>query len=626
MSRRTLTVAAAAALAVFVLAGPGGAARSQAAGRQPVAMAGTALPSVTGAVAIGNPPADRQVDAVVFLAPRHASLLQHVAKRTRARGLSQATIRDLFLPASAQIARVEGYLRSSGLRVTGRHLLAIDVQGSVAAAERAFGVKIRIYRGRNGRTFRAPAGPTRLPASIAGAVQAVGGLDTALRLQPAFRRRGSDPASVTASCTGTKDQFANLAGAYNYQPLLTGGNNGQNESIALLEFSNYHNSDVTNFTSCMGLTTPQINELVDGGATSVNDNVEVTLDIEVAMAAAPQAQVYVYKAPNNVADGVDAINQMVADQSGIPTNVHILSDSWGLCEPLMPPALLEAENQALQLAAAAGMSTYVASGDDGSSACLHETGSSALYADDPSAQPFATAVGGTRLTSSTSPPAETTWNNSYGASGGGESMWWPAPSWQNGFSQPLGHSKCNYASGQCRQTPDIALDADPTTGYVIYTDGGWGVVGGTSGAAPLMAGITADANQYSLANGGTRLGFANPFLYAEASADYSSHCAPGACVLNDVTTGDNNVVGNTAYQAGAEYDLATGLGSVNAQNIADALAADGLSGPPQAPAPLQTTLTASAPVNKKVITYGQSVSFSGSSPTPTGRSRTCRCT
>ena len=112
----------------------------------------------------------------------------------------------------------------------------------------------------------------------------------------------------------------------------------------------------------------------------------------------------------------------------------------------------------------------------------------------------------------------------------------------------------------------------------VPTSGGtsnWAIVGGTSAAAPLIAAMTADANQYSLAHAGTRLGFANPFLYAERS---------DTSVISDVTQGNNNVVGGSAYAAGPGFDLATGLGSVNAQGMADALVADGASGPPQAPA------------------------------------------
>src|SRR5581483_2134961 len=159
-----------------------------------------------------------------------------------------------------------------------------------------------------------------------------------------------------------------------------------------------------------------VNVNVDFGTTDLSGAGEVELDIEAAQAAAPDAQVRVYMAPNDVSLTADIIDQMVSD------NVHIASDSWGLCEPVLPPALISNENTSLELAAAAGMSIYVASGDDGSSGCKRVTGSNSLFTDDPSSQPFVTSVGGTKLTLAT-PHRENAWK--YG--GGGTSFWWPKP-------------------------------------------------------------------------------------------------------------------------------------------------------------------------------------------------------
>ena len=77
----------------------------------------------------------------------------------------------------------------------------------------------------------------------------------------------------------------------------------------------------------------------------------------------------------------------------------VISDSWGLCEPFLPPSFLEAESTHLELVAAAGISFFSATGDSGSSDCAAASRGAvkALYTDDPSSQPFATAVGGTTL-------------------------------------------------------------------------------------------------------------------------------------------------------------------------------------------------------------------------------------
>ena len=84
---------------------------------------------------------------------------------------------------------------------------------------------------------------------------------------------------------------------------------------------------------------------------------------------------------------------------------------------------------------------------------------------------------------------ESIWNNGLGdgAGGGGVSRIWPIPSWQ--AHVPTVFSTTN------RNVPDVALNADPDTGYSIYFDGQWQLYGGTSCAAPLWAAFTACINQ-----------------------------------------------------------------------------------------------------------------------------------
>ena len=227
--------------------------------------------------------------------------------------------------------------------------------------------------------------------------------------------------------------------------------------------------------------------------------------------------------------------------------------------------------------AVAGMSFYAASGDSGSSDCAR-FGINAPEVDDPAAQPYATGVGGTNL-NPTSSHNETVWGGhgpSAGGGGGGVSTNFIKPTWQVGAgvirSGVSSKSRCGGGKTHyCREVPDVAFDADPNTGYVIYcttgscTAPGWNVFGGTSAAAPLMAAFTADANTYSLAHGGKRIGFANPFLYHEFGADHA--------MFNDITVGNNNINGGTTFRAQVGYDVASGLGSVDASEMATDLAA-----------------------------------------------------
>ena len=149
------------------------------------------------------------------------------------------------------------------------------------------------------------------------------------------------------------------------------------------------------------------------------------------------------------------------------------------------------------------------------------------------------------------------------------------PDWQagNGVHGPYSDAaNCGLASGYCRQSPDISLVADPATGYPIFCSSqiscagqGWMAIGGTSAAAPLMAAITADMNEYSQAHGGQRLGFANPFFYQTFATTPSA--------FHDITDGSNDVTGGYLglYPATDGYDMASGLGSIDADALAQSL-------------------------------------------------------
>ena len=149
--------------------------------------------------------------------------------------------------------------------------------------------------------------------------------------------------------------------------------------------------------------------------------------------------------------------------------------------------------------------------------------------------------------------SETVWNeltNNEGATGGGISDVFPLPSWQTGAGVPPSANP-NHNVG--RGVPDVAGDADPTTGYVTLVDGNPDVIGGTSAVAPLWAGLIALINERF----GKSAGFINPLLYKSAST---------AADFNDITSGNNG-----AYSAGPGWDACTGLGSPIGIQVAIAL-------------------------------------------------------
>ena len=193
-----------------------------------------------------------------------------------------------------------------------------------------------------------------------------------------------------------------------------------------------------------------------------------------------------------------------------------------------------------------------------------------LEVEDPASQPYVTAVGGTDLTNdATSPPTESTWNESLnatfdwpeGAGTGGISENWPMPSYQDGIinSQSSG-TPCGATTGDCREVPDVAAEADWVNGYVVYIDGTWDTNGGTSAATPFWAALVALAeSSVSPVKG---LGLLNPALYGLPSTDF-----------NKISVGNNDYTTTNGgqYAAGGNYNMATGLGSPIGTSIAAGL-------------------------------------------------------
>jgi hypothetical protein len=198
---------------------------------------------------------------------------------------------------------------------------------------------------------------------------------------------------------------------------------------------------------------------------------------------------------------------------------------------------------ALAMAALAGVSTFVAAGDTGSTTCQKGvSGTSMSY---PAVSPYVTAVGGTRLAlgAENARAGETVWNDTpYGpraAGGGGVSKLVARPAYQDGL-----HDEVK------RAVPDISALADIVPGWPVVLDGTLQPVGGTSGATPLVAGAMALVSASERQAGRPSVGLANPWLYGPA--------ARGA--FFDVVTGSNDLAGVGCCTAGPGCDTASGLG------------------------------------------------------------------
>jgi kumamolisin len=446
-------------------------------------------------------------------------------------------------PADVELVRQT--LTSLGLAVTEVHPATrrVKVAGPLGQLASVFGATLQQVSspGPGGQmvTHRYREGPLYVPAALDGIVLAVLGLDTRPQARAHFRSR----AAAAPGQTYPPNQVADI-----YQ--FPAGTTGAGQSIAVIELGGgFSTSDLDTYFGGLGIPVPSITAVgVDGGANApgsdpAGGDVEVALDVDVIGAAAPGAAQVVYFAPNSDQGFVDAISAAAA---ATPAPVAI-SISWGQSEDSWTTQGRTAMDAAMADAAALGITVCVASGDNGSGDAVSD---GQAHVDFPASSPHALGCGGTKLLADPATGAissEVVWNETAakeGAGGGGVSDVFAVPSWQANAGVPGRAGGSSGSSG--RGVPDVAGNADPTTGYQIYSGGRAQVVGGTSAVAPLWAALVS-----RLAEGtGQRFGLVQTALYAGVT--------PGTEVAGcrDITSGNNG-----AYTAGPGWDACSGLGS-----------------------------------------------------------------
>ncbi len=422
---------------------------------------------------------------------------------------------------------------------------------------------------------------------------------------------------------------------YDAEALFNEGIKGTGVSIAIVSRTDINLSDVQTFRQAFELPAKDPEFVVNGidpGNLEGGDEVEADLDVEWSGAIAPAATIKLVSTQSTFpTDGIDLSISYIVDNVTAP----IMSISFGECEAYLGNAGNEFFNDEYEQAAAEGITVLVASGDSGPAGCdpalnvqpaTHGPNISGI-----ASTPFNTAVGGTEfnengldgkywlannrpdLSSAIGYIPEQVWNEScdptvdpnqcFGsglyfldASGGGPSfctdstidvdlilcfVGYAKPSWQTGLGVP---------NDQARDIPDLSLDAagfhDP---YLICIEGSCQTtvsngqtvlesattVGGTSAAAPSMAGIMALVEQKQ----GMFQGLANYNFYKLAAGEKTSPCnssklvnpaKTSPCIFHDVTAGNNSVPGQVGASATPGFDLATGLGTVDAANLVTA--------------------------------------------------------
>jgi kumamolisin len=424
------------------------------------------------------------------------------------------------------------------------------VDGTAADVADAFGVAVHNYRGRRGQVFYASARQPSVPEALTGEVSGLGrilGYSPHHLAHPLPLPRDVPPLGLTPDA---------LLRTYNATPLSTAGVTGARQTIVFFEFDDYRQDDLDLYAGMSGL--PPIGPTVLGGRAGEPGG-ETVMDLEIAHAIAPAARLVVVNALPTVQGGgtypkIASLMDSVDRQ--FPGAVWSLSIGWG-CDRLLTAADLVPVRSALTTAQSHGTSAFDASGDRGGLECKggqdwsSPPGASDVGLDSVASLPEMTDVGGTTLSTDANGMwlAEQSWGDfplSQGT-GGGVSALFSRPAWQSGLYSETG-------AGQ-RLTPDVAADADPSTGVKIVLNQRVLAGGGTSQSAPIWAGLTALMNQWLSGHGGHALGNLNPLLYRVAA---------GAArpAYHDVMLG-----GNAVYRAGQGFDLVTGLGSPNVDNL-----------------------------------------------------------
>ncbi|HET9623199.1 MAG TPA: S53 family peptidase [Kofleriaceae bacterium] len=426
-----------------------------------------------------------------------------------------------------------------------------------------------------------------------------------------------------AIATGQPGSFTvgDAAAMYNINPLYDQNIDGTGRTLGIATLADFHPEDAYLYWSEIGLDVDQnrITQVhVDGGGPlgSAEGSGETSLDVEQSGGLAPGAKVIVYDAPNTDSGFVDLFYKAISENK-----VDSLSVSWGSAEEFYFEQVvgedrtgqLRAFHQVFLEAAIQGISMFASSGDSGAfdiNQSFNAPVNNVLSVDIPAADPAITAAGGTTtpLVLSAGPgtpdlvvPTEQVWGWDYlenylvanvdptflhqlfpTGGGGGVSTFWKRPFYQEFYPgirrteagqsvifddgsgagpQDLLDLPANFAG---RNLPDISLDADPESGYLLESseDGGlFSGGGGTSFVAPQLNGIATLVAQ----SVGGRIGLVNPALYRYKLQYAGSKDSP----IRDITAGDN------WFYAGVNgYDQGAGLGVLDVANFAKAVKKD----------------------------------------------------
>jgi len=357
-----------------------------------------------------------------------------------------------------------------------------------------------------------------------------------------------------------------LRTAYAIKPVLDLNTDGSGRTIVIIDaFQNLTiDTDLAQFDGYWGIPAPLKFTVVKPFGVPTFDPTnplhvgwsrEISIDVEWAHAVAPGAALVLVEAKSEAdADLLDATSYAIRHNLG-----DVITLSFGEAESCAAPGVLARQHAAFRAASERGITVIASSGDKGATRQSCDGSSLLLSASTPASDPYVTGVGGTRLLADGTGAylSESAWNSGdcnirSGASGGGFSTVYRRPGYQAKADE----------NQKSRGVPDVAYNADGSTGFLAVWNGRGALVHGTSAGAPQWAGIAALADQAA----GHRLGALNQRLYRIAKSDaYGS-------AFHDITTGNNTFCGIAGYSTGPGWDPVTGLGSPQVATLVGLLA------------------------------------------------------
>jgi kumamolisin len=457
-----------------------------------------------------------------------------------------------YQPTAAEYAQVTAWLASQGFTVTRREKshLAVFAQGTVAQVQTA--TQATFARVSNGSAeYTSAITAPSVPAALAPLLVGINGLQPHLQYHKHFIARKN-------SLTGNNPPYlpSQIAQAYNASPLYTSSITGSGQAIAIVIDTFPNTTDLTSFWSTCSISQSlgNITLINVTGNTLPSPSGEETLDTEWSSSIAYGAKVRVYAASSLEFTDIDqAYSQVYDDASTTPSlNINQLSMSYGLGEVYEGSSQLQTDDQLFTSLTAVGVGLFASSGDAGATPNSEGQGGGIEQVEAPSSDPNVTGVGGTSLILASSGNTEVVWNDSYGASGGGNSQYFSKPSWQVGNGVP---------NGSVRYVPDISGSADPNEGGLVILNGAQYQYGGTSWSSPTWAAFCALINQSRANVGAAGMGQLAPQLYPYI----------GSANFRDITSGNNKFDSRRGYTAATGYDRCTGIGVPNVQGLATAL-------------------------------------------------------